>query len=69
MDDRLRMVLKKILEGNLGVIFSLDGEFVSENFDALISALSHAPCTDDQIGGMIDFLRDVKNTYEIGGEL
>ncbi|MFQ6752410.1 MAG: hypothetical protein ACLRFL_02450 [Clostridia bacterium] len=65
MDTRnISSVCKTIRKGNGGIVFKLDSDFVYENFITLIKAISESKMTEDQIGGLIDYLRDVKNSYE-----
>jgi len=64
MDTRnISVVCKTIRKGNGGVVFKLDSDFVYEYFCTLINALNNSKMTDDQIGGLIDYLRDVYNSY------
>ncbi len=66
MDTRnISAVCKRIRVGNGGIVFKLEADFVYENFATLIKAISESKMTDDQIGGLIDYLRDVYNSYEM----
>ena len=65
MDTRnIGVICKRIRNGNGGVVFKLDNDFVYENYTTLVKAISGSTMTDDQIGGLIDYLRDVYNSYQ-----
>lgn len=59
----MKLVRPLIKKGYGKVVFSLDGEFVYKNFEEIIKAISDSIMTDDQKGDLIDYLRDVNNSY------
>ena len=66
MDTRnISSVCARIRNGEGGIVFKLDSDFIYDNFVTLVKAISGSNMTDDQIGGLIDYIRDVYNSYKM----
>jgi len=63
MTRNIDEICDRIKKGEGAIVFNLEADFVYENYLEILKALKVSNMTDDQIGGLIDFLRDVYNTY------
>ncbi len=63
MTRNIDEICARIKKGEGAIVFKLEADFVYENYLEILKALKVSNMTDDQIGGLIDYVRDVYNTY------